>query len=621
MGMNAWNQQKERRGEMRYLLFVTALLLLVLIGFSSPLIAQEKPRYLFPPIVVTATRTEKSVEDVSATVSVVTEEDIEASNATSCTDILNTLPGLFVQKTGSFGRADVDIRGIGQRGRRIMVLIDGRPVKMGLFGCTVTHSLPLNNVKRIEVVRGPLSVLYGSDALGGVINIITKRAKQGFETDATASYGTYNTQQYRLRHGGTFKRFYYYFTADKRRTDGHRPNSDYDGEDYTAKAGLTLLKNVEATFSGKYFHGKKWEPGPESNPTPDAWNDYKRWAIDLTFTGKWEKSDASLKFYRNYGHHKFSDGWHSKDYTNGIMFKYSTKALVNNEFTFGFDFRKQGGKRLSSPERKWDKSEYAFFLLNEYTFFRRTILSLGGRWNHDSVYGGEFCPHVGLVFHPGGGTILRSAVNKGFRSPQINELYMFPPSTTDLKPERVWNYELGLEQRITDRLLADVVFYRIKGDNLIERGPNPSPPPKFRFQNTGEFDFKGLEVGLKGVLGKGLSGMLYYTHLDVGDKTKGRPENKIDLSLRYRQGRFFAAFNAQYVADYYAEDEHQKPLPDYLLVNLKVTYRLLPYLKLFCAVDNLFDRRYKIYADLPGAGAGVYPMPGRSFTAGLSGSI
>lgn len=606
---------------MRYPLFATALFLLVLTGFSSPLAAQERQIYVSPPIVVTATRTEKSVEDVSATVSVITEGDIEASNATSCTDILNTLPGLFVQKTGSFGRADVDIRGIGQRGRRIMVLIDGRPVKMGLFGCTVTHSLPLNNVKRIEVVRGPLSVLYGSDALGGVINIITKRARQGFETDLTASYGTYNTQQFRLRHGGTFKRFYYYLTTDRRKSEGHRPNSDYDGKDYTVKVGLTLLKNVEATLLGKYFHGKKWEPGPESNPTSNAWNDYKRWAVDLTLTGKWEGSDGSLKFYRNYGHHKFSDGWHSKDYTEGVMFKYSTRALLNNELTLGFDLRKQGGKRLSSPEGEWNKSEYALFLLNEHTLLRRMILSLGGRWNHDSVCGDEFCPHVGFVFHLGGGTILRSAVNKGFRSPQINELYMFPPSTTDLKPERVWNYELGLEQRIRSRILADVAFYRITGDNLIERGPNPSPPPKFRFQNTGEFDFKGLEVGLKGILGKGLSGSLYYTHLEVGDKTKGRPKNKIDLSLRYKRGRFFSALNTQYVTDYYAEDEHQNPLPNYLLVNVKVTYRLLPHLKIFCAIDNLLDWEYKIYTDLPGAGAGVYPMPGRSFTGGLSGNL
>jgi iron complex outermembrane receptor protein len=121
--------------------------------------------YSLDEIVVSATRVERAIKDLSATISVVTRQDIEASNTKSCTDVLNSLPGVFVNKTGDFGRADVDIRGLGDRGRSVMVLTDGRPVKMGLYGCTVTHTLPLDNVERIEVVRGPASVLYGSDAI------------------------------------------------------------------------------------------------------------------------------------------------------------------------------------------------------------------------------------------------------------------------------------------------------------------------------------------------------------------------------------------------------------------------------------------------------------------------
>lgn len=98
------------------------------------------------------------------------------------------------------------IRGIGQNGRRINVLIDGRPTKMANFGCTVTHSLPLNNVERIEVVRGPFSIAYGSDALGGVVNIITKRMEEGFGNDVAVSYDSNDTRKSRLRHGGNFSK-------------------------------------------------------------------------------------------------------------------------------------------------------------------------------------------------------------------------------------------------------------------------------------------------------------------------------------------------------------------------------------------------------------------------------
>ena len=226
---------------------------------------QGEARVYLDEVVVTATRTERAIKELPTTAEVITREEIEASNVNSCTDILSTLPGVFVWKTGAFGRADVYIRGIGQRGRRIMVLVDGRPVKMGLFGCTVTHSLPLNNVERIELIRGPLSVLYGSDALGGVINIITRKARKGFEADITLSYGSYDTKKLRLRHGGSFRRFSYYLTGDLRLSDGHLPNSSYNGKDLTAKVGYEISENLDAQFLFKLFDGRKEEPF-EGNP-------------------------------------------------------------------------------------------------------------------------------------------------------------------------------------------------------------------------------------------------------------------------------------------------------------------------------------------------------------------
>jgi outer membrane cobalamin receptor len=112
-------------------------------------------------IVVTATMTSKAVKDCSASISVISTDDLKALTANNALNLLNIQPGIFIHRTGDFGRADVDIRGIGQRGQRIAVLVDGRPEKMVLFGCAVTHAFPLDNVERIEVVRGPSSVLYG----------------------------------------------------------------------------------------------------------------------------------------------------------------------------------------------------------------------------------------------------------------------------------------------------------------------------------------------------------------------------------------------------------------------------------------------------------------------------
>ncbi len=588
-------------------------------GLSQVVTGQDTLKlYYLDEIVVTATRTKRAVKDLSATVSIVTRDEIEQSNANSCTDILNTLPGLFVHKTSAFGRADVTIRGIGQRGRKIMVLIDGRPVKMGLFGCTVTHSLPINNVDHIEVIRGPLSVLYGSDALSGVINIITRQiAEKGIDSDVTLSYGIHNTQQYRLRQGGNLNRFNYYLTGDWRLTDGHLPNSAYDGKDFTAKFGYDI-GNIGITLSGKYFDGYKEEPfGVAESGTSDVWNDYERGAIDLTLTSKWQGWDSYFKVYRNFGEHEFSDGWHSKDFTNGAVLNASGRAFTGNELTVGAEFRQQGGERISEPPGEWDKYEYAVFFHDEQLLLKRLIFTCGGRYNYDEISGTDLSPQVGLVYHPMEGTILRGAINKGFRSPQLNELYMLPPSHEAIKPERVWNYEIGLNQRIIEGVNIDIVGYYMKGDNLIQKEANSEPPPRFLFQNTGEFEFKGIETGLITGLGKGFRSKIYYTYLDPGEKTSGRPGNKIDISLRYTMNKLALSLSSQYVTDYFAADSSKEPIDDYFVANTKLSYELFAGLKAFIAVDNILDEEYEIYVDLPG-GIGPYLMPKRQFTCGIS---
>ena len=577
--------------------------------------------YYLEGIVVTATRIERAVKDLSATVSIVGREEIEMSNANSCADILNTLPGVFVQKTGDFGRADVNIRGLGQRGRRMMVLTDGRPVKMGLFGCTVTHSLPLNNVERIEVVRGPLSVLYGSDALGGVINIITRKPTKPIEANCTFSYSTHNTYIYQIQVGGLQGPFNLYITTDKRKGNGHLDNSAYDGSDYTFRIGYEIINNVEATLTGKYFEGYKEEPLKATDPDTlisDIWNGYKRGAVDLTITGKLKKLKWLCKGYHNFGDHEFSDGWNSRDLTNGALVHGSIKFFSHNELTLGAEFRKQGGERFSEPLGEWDKKEYAVFFHDEQIFLEKFILTFGGRYNWDEISGKETCPQVGLVIHPREGTILRGSVNKGFRSPQLNELYMFPPSNEDLRPERVWNYEVGINQRIVKGLYVDFVGYYMKGDNIIQMEANPNPPPGYIFQNTGEFEFSGIETGLILQIGNKIQGNIYYTYLNSGEKTSGRPRNKVNLSLRYTIDKFTLSIIGQYVTDYFAEDSSQVPIEEYFITDGKVSYEFPFGLKPFLAINNIFNTEYEIYTDLPGSGAGIYKMAGLVWTTGLN---
>jgi outer membrane cobalamin receptor len=597
------------------------LLLSLLLSVKETIWSEEKA-FDLSEIVVTGDPVAKEVEESPVSITVIDRDEIEKSGAQTLSDVLSGVPGIFVHKTGMFGRTDPEIRGIGERGRKIVILIDGVPVKMSLFGCAVTHSLPIANVERIEVIRGPNSVLYGSDALGGVINIITRKMdKEGFWTDVTVSGGTYNTFQSLITHGGKVGRFDYFLTMDKIWSDGHREQSEYLSSDYTLKMGYELTPTLSLSFFGKYFHGKEYSLGPVGGTVPpDIPDDYERTSEYITISEKNTEYNLSFTLSHNYGYHKLKDGWRSTDNIYGASIAYTTFALDNNELTMGGDWRWFDGENLTPPfNGDWDRNEYGLYIWNKHKW-ESLSLTLGGRYQYDSVAGGTFCPQGGVVYNISEKSRLRAQVSKAYRFPAINDLYIFPKSNEDLKPETVWSYEAGLDHNITDYLTGNLTFFIMDGSDLIQSVTNPTPPPPAIFQNTGDFHFKGIETGLEANW-KNSRLTLYYTYLDPGRYTTGRPGNKFDLTHRYRWSQLSLYSSIQHVSNYYAGDNKTDSIPDFFVVNSKLTYDINKNLQAFLGVDNIFDEDYLIYADLPSSEIGKYPMPGRTFTLGMKGSF
>lgn len=568
-------------------------------------------------IVVTATMTSKKKEDCPASVTVLTKKDLSHYNVNNVFNALSISPGIFIQRTGDFGRADVEIRGLGSNGRRISIMIDGRAEKMGLFGCVVTHSFSLAKVERIELIRGPASVLYGSDAMGGVVNIFTKRPEKRYSTDISISYGTYNSQHYLLEHGGNAGNFYYAITADRSISDGHLAYSSFDAQDYSFEAGYTFLNNFELKLHSKYFTGIKNEPGPITVPDYHSWNDYRRGSVDLNLKGTWQNSDIIFKVYRNYGHHQFSDGWNSKDYVQGGLIKYSTRNLSNNELTIGADYSQFGGELISNPRGKWYKNNAGFFINEEYRMSSAIILSAGFRAQHDSVYGAEWSAQTGFVFNATPTTRLRAWISRGFRFPQINELFMFPISNSLLKPEHVWNYEGGIHHSFAPWIQGEFTLFVMRGNNLIQTLRNPVSPPPFKFFNTGSFTYKGVETGMRLVPVAELDAQIYYSFLEPGADTRGKAKHKIDSTVTYHRKNMDASLTFQYVSDYYGNSNSSEPLPNYFMISGRINYCLNKFISIFTGFNNMLDEVYYNYVELPGIAAGAYLMPGKTFTAGL----
>lgn len=572
---------------------------------------------LHEEILVTATMSPVEIKNCAVSASVVAGDKLKAIEATSALNALMFEPGIFVMRTGDFGRSDLEIRGLGQRGQRIGVMVDGRPEKMGIFGCVVSQTFPFDNVERLEVLRGPASVFYGSDALGGMVNIITHTPAQGFETEAVSTYGSFDTLRFTLRHGAGFKNFKYYFTYDRSRSDGHLPDASYSANSLTGKFISNLSSRWTISLSGKYYDGIKNEPTILiPNPPEENWFDYKRGAADLSLNRQAEHSDLSLKVYADFGRHRFSDGWNSRDEVFGSLLKFSLSSIKNNQLTAGVDFRRLHGKSFNYPVGQWHRSEAGFFLHDQLTIPDRLVLTGGFRLNLDSTYGIEFAPSAGFVFFLRPEISIRGLVSKGFRSPQLNELYLFPASNPDLRPEILWNYELGFSARPGHGLDLSCNLFLMKGRDFIELRPNPSPPPMYRMINVGQYQARGVEAIISGYLHQNLQAIASVTLLDPEENTAGKAGQKYDLFLLFRRGRIFSSLNAQYVTDYYAGHNRTQPLPSFFLLNYKLEYNLSRYFSFIFNINNILDADYQIYVNLP-EGAGPYPMPGRSFNLGL----
>jgi outer membrane receptor protein involved in Fe transport len=574
--------------------------------------------YSISEIVVTAKRAVVPVEILPFSVSLIEGADMEISTAHSCTGIAGTLPGVFIQRTGDFGRSDVNIRGLGSRGRKSQVLIDGKPENMGLFGCTVTHSFLLHGVQRVEVIRGPSSTMYGSGAMGGVLNVIPKRTTSAIDLDLRTAGGSDRTAVTSGRLGFSGGDLFGSVSIDYRESDGHTANSSYRGSDIIARGGIYLGDNSEITVSGKIFDGFKQEPAMiSSSAISESWNDYRRGSADVQFKSEGNSLWYSARYYRNFGEHIFSDGWHSTDATDGVLLHLAGKVLPWMEISGGADYRYQQGELPGLSGSSWNKYDWGVYSGVEINPVNRLSASISARYNRDEVSGEEISPSVGLTVPLWRGAVLRTLASHGFRSPQINELYMFPPSSDELEAESIWNYEAGIRQRISPALRADLTVFRIDGENFIETVPSSSPPPMYIFDNTGELRFNGMEFAISGNWNNSLTGSLSASILDPGYDTRGRPGSKFDLSLRWNTGVSTLKLSGQRVDDYFAADYRQNRIPPYNIFNLYADLEISSGITAFVSVENLFDKDYAVFTDLPGGSAGLYGMPGRKFLAGF----
>lgn len=261
-------------------------------------------------VVVTGTRNETDAAQLSATVSVIDRKQIEQANTPSLLPILTEqVPGLFVSSRGIMGygvsggaAGEINLRGISGSSGRLMVLIDGHPQYMGLMGHPIADAYQALMAEKVEVLRGPASVLYGSNAMGGVINIITRKMQtEGISTHAHVGYGSYNTLQTeatnRIRKG----RFTSIVSGSYNRTDGHRADMGFEQYGGYAKLGYELSSKWKAEADVNITHFNASQPGEVSQPLLDADQNITRGMTSFALENHYEKTSGRLSFFYNWG--------------------------------------------------------------------------------------------------------------------------------------------------------------------------------------------------------------------------------------------------------------------------------------------------------------------------------
>jgi len=604
--------------------FVAALVLMapVVAGAQAVSAGQDTlPVVPVDPVVVSVTRFDVRRSRLPNSVSVVSRERIEESGAASVLSVLHDeVPGLFVTQRGSLGfgvgpgsAGRITIRGVGGNpNTQVLVMTDGRPQMMGLMGHPIPDVHVSSGVERVEVVRGPASVLYGTGALGGVVNIITRRRwAPGLGVEGGVAYGTFDTHrwdasfEYGAGEGSGVS-----VAGSSYRTDGHRRWSRFALDNASVRGRAELGPGLALLADFSIADIETYDPGAVGAPLVDAWVDVVRGGGGVALEGSGAGSSWSARLYHDFGRHRIHDGFYSQDHTFGLQVHRGVTLEGDLAVTVGADAKVYGGEAENTKTAvafgSHHVEEVGLFGVLHLPLGSRIFGTGGARLNHHGAYGTEFTPQFGLSILLDGETTLRAHTARGFRSPTIRELYLFPFPTPDLEPERAWSHEVSILRRFGGLAALELSLYRIDGANQIRVG---GAAPNLRLENTGRFEHRGGELSLQVAPVSWAELDLSYGYLDVGELTLAHPRHQLNGGGRFRVGGVTGRIGVQHVAGVYGADFAQNRLPDYTLVDARVGVRLADRYALYLSGDNLFDAEYQI---IPG-----YPMPGREFTIGL----
>lgn len=604
-----------RRKFLPGVLFFLALLFVVSIAHAEDNVKLKE-------VVVTATRVQESIEDVAQDVTVITKKEIESGSYQNVPDVIKGSVGLNLFEYGNRGSApSVSLRG--STSEQVLILVDGKRLNRpnsGVFDLN-TLNIPLENIERIEILRGASSALYGADAMGGVINIITKIPDKQI-TKIGTSYGRFSTKNLNASSSGKIKKTGYYVSLTKESSEGFRDNSDYHWDAASTKFTYDFSKDINAALNFDYSQRESGVPGTLTYPSPSA----RQKDDNILFGTSFKMKNTALKLYSHnskmYYLNPGSEENTHRNKVNGLDLQHSLSIGKSNLLTGGIELlseklNSQDHITSSSSIGKRSRTRKGLFLQNESVITEYATFTLGARYD-DIASEERLSPKSSILFKLPYQINVSFSVGKGFRVPTMNELYWpdtgWAVGNPNLKSEKSTEYEMILQKFFSDTGRIKFAAFKKDAKDLIEW--QEISPWRWSPVNVSRAEIKGFETEGKLHLKEADFG-LGYTFIDPEDLSTGK---KIRYKTRHQLKGTVAVYplkdttaslEGRYVSNYVVRDGDPRC---YFVLDGKLSRKI----KLIDNVDgeifiigkNILNRKYQTVKD--------YPMPPVQYTAGMS---
>lgn len=624
---------------------------------ASPALADEKPASPEVHLGITATtpsRLEEPVEESSGSVTVLTAPQIEAQNPVSVTEVLKDLPGISLQESGTIGEsAALTLRG--SEPSQTLILLDGIRLNSPFRGGFDLGDFMIDEIGQIEVVRGAQSALYGSDAMGGVVNLRTQAAQGPLRTSFTGEAGNEGAFREALSVSEKRSLIDYALTLSRTDTGGQFDRDRFGASTFTGQVGIPIRESGRLQFISRLQSDSKEvaiDIVPVSANAVQMVFDENDQIRKRFFFNTLQYQDliasrlelswkaAVVDTHLNWDNPPDSGSGNPDDYfettdtrTFILDLQQNLRVSDSDTFSFGVDRKTDEvdseivyfGTLFPVNESRYN---FGYYLQNLFKSGKQFVFQVGARLDDNQSFGTVTNPKISSAYElESTGTRLRASWGTGFRAPTIQELFFPAGGNPNLEPEKSRSWEAGIQQKIFGgRVLLDVVYFRIDYRNLIQVGPTS-------VANIGEARTRGVESSIKARIHSTLTATANYTYLDAKDRSNDvelpfRPRNQGSIGLLYTPIVNFVAnldlnmISSQVInADFTLLDGSllQGRSPGYTRVDLSATYHLfgrymgIQETRFFVKIKNLLDHDYQ---EVPG-----FPAPGINFLAGISADL